>query len=189
MRKGGFTLLYSSVLSHFSPVHSAEERHLAYLNQSPRATASYRRYVVQGITSSLKVMPIPFTFFKGEKNPLLMFFSWEGKWPFIAEKHTGCAIKAESSPRCFDWRAVWIAGILSLLYNRVATFCAAYTSCCQLNLNANGTYASYCSWWDFLSFNSKSPFHQKATTLNVPRQGMPNVGWHRWLQVKRLRYL
>lgn len=79
-----YSPLYSSVLSHFAPVHSAEERPLAYLNQSPRATASYRRDVVQGIMSSLKVMPIPFPFFKQEGVgwggvEFLMFFSCEGK--------------------------------------------------------------------------------------------------------------
>lgn len=74
-----YSPLESSVLSHFSPIVSGEESHLAHLNQSPIATASYHGYVVQGIMSSLKVMSILFTFFTGGKKNKINFLCFSPK--------------------------------------------------------------------------------------------------------------
>lgn len=85
VRKAAFPL-HSSILSHFSPISSGEERRLAHLNQSPIATASHHRYVVQGIMPSLKVMSILLTFLKEKKKNTSNVFLLRGKMTFHCRK-------------------------------------------------------------------------------------------------------
>lgn len=146
------------------------ERHPAHWDQFPIGTASYCRSVPQSIEFKGYTHPI---YFPQEWNPHFhcFFFSWEEKWPLIAEKYTSCTITAEeSSPHCLK-RCV-SSNLLLLLESWDAPFYSAYTNCLQLLQMLTAANVHY------ISFYSRERCLSSQEPLNVLHQEMPQFSMY-----------
>lgn len=148
------------------------ERHPAHWNQFPIGTASYCRSVPQSIEFKGYTHPI---YFPQEWNPHFhcFFFSWEEKWPLIAEKYTSCTITAEeSSPHCLKRCVSSNLLLLLLLESWDAPFYSAYTNCLQLLQMLTAANVHY------ISFYSRERCLSSQEPLNVLHQEMPQFSMY-----------